>query len=339
MAGTLSSLGGGGLELDSEAGRAARRGRARRGGLSARGKGTGAPSRIQDSNLPGTFGTFGMPDPNCCILLSLMVAGGGHADELSGPSTLLDLEVTIATRLADQALQAAVTLAIASKLAEEKARDALFASNLAREKIVEAERRLFHAENRIIFAKACEEATTKYNMTAEEEEKNQAALIVAAQADGETDFEYKSDLLLAAEALWYAQLEAAKRPSPQIERQMWQDHLFLQERRVAVLHCVHPRVGQHSSMRILASEILHIIVQMADPFPDALTAKSLAVAVVAADPSRAALDGPLPASLSGVESAAPTRTSPPGDWQAGHHAGPSAGGVLLPPSAMGAPVG
>ena len=174
-------------------------------------------------------------------------------------------------------------------------------------------------------------------MTAEEEEKNQAALIVAAQADGETDFEYKSDLLLAAEALWYAQLEAAKRPSPQIERQMWQDHLFLQERRVAVLHCVHPRVGQHSSMRILASEIIRIIVQMADPFPDALTAKTLAVAVVAADPSRAALDGPLPASLSGVESAAPK--SPLGDGQAGHHAGPSAGGVLLPPSAMGAPVG
>ena len=321
VAGTLSSLGGGGLELDSEAGRAARRGRARRGGLSARGKGTGAPSRIQDSNLPGTFGTFGMPDPNCCILLSLMVAGGGRADELSGPSTLLDLAFTIATRLADQALQAAVTQA-----------------ELATEKTREAERRLFHAENRTALAKACVKATEAFNTTAEEE--HQAALS-AAQADDETEFGYfqykKSDQLLAAEALWYAQLEAAKRVSPEIERQMRQDHMFLQERRVAVLHCVHPRVGQHSSMRILASEILHIIVQMADPFPDALTAKSLAVAVVAADPSRAALDGPLPASLSGVESAAPK--SPLGDGQAGHHAGPSAGGVLLPPSAMGAPVG
>ncbi len=60
--------------------------------------------------------------------------------------------------------------------------------------------------------------------------------------------------------------------------------MFLIDRRVAVLHCMHPRVGQHSSMRILASEILHIIVQMADPFPDALTAKTrAAVAVVAAD--------------------------------------------------------
>jgi hypothetical protein len=48
-------------------------------------------------------------------------------------------------------------------------------------------------------------------------------------------------------------------------------------------------------MRILASEILHIIVQMADPFPDALTAKSLAVAVVAADahagPAGSSADG------------------------------------------------
>ena len=210
MAGTLSSAGGGGLELDSEsiAGPAARR-----GGSSARGKGTGpgAPSRIQDSNLPGTFGTFGMPDPNCCILLSLMVAGGGRADELSGPSTLLDLAFTIATRLADQALQAAVTQA-----------------ELATEKTREAERRLFHAENRTALAKACVKATEAFNTTAEEE--HQAALS-AAQADDETEFGYfqykKSDQLLAAEALWYAQLEAAKRPSPEIERQMWQDHMFL----------------------------------------------------------------------------------------------------------------
>ena len=56
-------------------------------------------------------------------------------------------------------------------------------------------------------------------------------------------------------------------------------------------------------MGTLAAEsmILAAIIEIADPWIDALTARSCAAAVVAANPLRAVLDGPLSASASSTE--------------------------------------
>jgi hypothetical protein len=107
----------------------------------------------------------------------------------------------------------------------------------------------------------------------------------------------------AAKASLKNQLDAAEEPSPEIEDQMWRDHVFLRDRRIAVLLSVHPRVGQDSRMGTLAAEIMILgaIIEIADPWIDALTARSCAAAVVAANPLRAVLDGPLSASASSTE--------------------------------------
>ena len=77
----------------------------------------------------------------------------------------------------------------------------------------------------------------------------------------------------------------------------------MRDRRIAVLLSVHPRVGQDSRMGTLAGEvmILSTIIEIADPWIDALTARSRAAAVVAENPLRAVLDGPLSASASSTE--------------------------------------
>ena len=130
----------------------------------------------------------------------------------------------------------------------------------------------------------------------------------------------------AARALFKRQMFTFEEPSNEIADQMWRDHVFLTNRRIAILLSVHPRVGQDSSMRKLGLDMLHVIIEITDPWIDALTSKSRAAAVLAADPLTALLDGPSNASA-----------TLKGNGQARHHdagAGPPAGGFLLPPSAI-----
>ena len=146
-------------------------------------------------------------------------------------------------------------------------------------------RKLFHATMQRDLAKARSEAIKKHLTTKSESPPPTLAVLQAAKASLRN------------------QLDAAQEPSPEIEDQMWRDHVFLRDRRIAVLLSVHPRVGQDSIMGTLAAEIMILgaIIEIADPWIDALTARSCAAAVVAANPLRAVLDGPLSASASSTE--------------------------------------
>ena len=206
-----------------------------------------------------------------------MVAGDGSADdsELTGPSTSMNFEAMAAYALAHEALQAALKF-------EEEARRDQFHARMNRE---EALRKLFHATMNADFAEARSEARNKHCTTISESPPPTLAVLQAAEASLKN------------------QLEAAEEPSPEIEDLMWRDHVFLRDRRIAVLLSVHPRVGQDSRMGTLAAEIMILgaIIEIAVPWIDALTARSRAAAVVAANPLRAVLDGLLSASASSTE--------------------------------------
>ena len=91
-------------------------------------------------------------------------------------------------------------------------------------------RKLFHATMQRDLAKARSEAIKKHLTTKSESPP--------------------PTVLQAAKASLRNQLEAAEKPSPEIEAQMWRDHAFLRDRRIAVLLSVTLRApasrpGQH----------------------------------------------------------------------------------------------
>ena len=96
----------------------------------------------------------------------------------------------------------------------------------------------------------------------------------------------------AAQALFKRQMTCFAEPDQELAIQMWRDHVFLRHRRIAILHSIHPRVGQDSSMRLLGLDMLRVIIEIADPWIDALTSKSRAEYMITADPPTALLDGP-----------------------------------------------
>jgi hypothetical protein len=88
----------------------------------------------------------------------------------------------------------------------------------------------------------------------------------------------------ADQALFKQQMATFEEPSKQIAHQMWRDHILLRNRRITILLSVHARVGQDSSMRLLGLDLLRVIIEIADPWIDALTSKTTTEIMIAADP-------------------------------------------------------
>ena len=224
-----------------------------------------------------------MSDPACVFLAGTASDGGGGGGldpDAGGAGSSAGLDEECA--LADEEFQAATRHL--HQLEADRAELAMKA-DFAKARYEEARRERFRFTMKAELAKARSEASNLH-------------LTRISQSPPPTRAVRK-----ASKASLKHQLDAAEEPSPEIEAQMWRDHVFWRDRRIAVLLSVHPRVGQDSRMGTLAGEImiLSTIIEIADPCIDALTARSRAAAVVAENPLRAVLDGPLSASASSTD--------------------------------------